>query len=148
MAQDDFVFEFRYPIQSLKVAEFARAIGEDDGGSGGEDMPVPPTFPIVFTTPFLEVMLVDLLKLDRSRVLHGEQEYVYRRPLRIGDRVIARSRIVEDYHKDGKRGGRMRFVVTETEIRDEATEELIATERGTTIETAPRSGVRDGEDGA
>lgn len=67
-------------------------------------MPVPPTFPIIFTTPFLEVLLVDLLKLDRSRVLHGEQEYVYRRPLRIGDRIVARSRIAEDYEKVGKRG--------------------------------------------
>ena len=145
MAQDDFVYEFRYPIQSLKVAEFARAIGEDfaAGGAEGEDMPVPPTFPIVFTTPFLEVMLVDLLKLDRSRVLHGEQEYVYRRPLRIGDRIVARSRIAEDYEKEGKRGGRMRFVVSETEIRDEATEELIATERCTTIETAPRAATKE-----
>ena len=84
------------------MTEFARAIGEDH--AEGEDMPVPPTFPIIFTTPFLEVLLVDLLKLDRSRVLHGEQEYVYRRPLRIGDRIVARSRIAEDYEKVGKRG--------------------------------------------
>jgi hypothetical protein len=96
MAEDGFIYEVRYATQSLKVTEFARAIGENH--TEGEDKPVPPTFPIIFTTPFLEVLLVDLLKQDRGRVLHGEQEYVYRQPSRIGNRIA------EDYEKVGKRG--------------------------------------------
>lgn len=125
--------EVHYLIERSKVREFAIAVRDDH--CDGDMIPVPPTFPIVFTTPFLEKMIVDVLHLDRRRVLHGEQEYEYFRPLRIGDRVLARSRIVEDFQKKGQRGGQMRFIITETDILNEETGELIARERVTTIET-------------
>jgi hypothetical protein len=57
--------------------------------------------------------------------------------LRAGDRLRCRARVVEDYVKEGKRGGRMRFVVCETEMRDPATGVVVVRERATAIETAP-----------
>jgi acyl-coenzyme A thioesterase PaaI-like protein len=69
------------------------------------------------------------------RVLHGEQEFEYLRPLRAGDVLTATSRIVDEYEKEGKRGGTMRFVVSETEFRDQSGE-VVAYSRGTSIVTS------------
>jgi acyl-coenzyme A thioesterase PaaI-like protein len=69
------------------------------------------------------------------RVLHGEQEFEYVRPLRAGDVLSATSRIVDEYEKEGRRGGTMRFVVSETEFRDQ-NGDVVAYSRGTSIVTS------------
>jgi hypothetical protein len=127
-------YSWEFAVEAGKVREFARAVHDD--GAGGEALVAPPTFPIVLSADFVERLIVDELKLDRRRVVHGEQEYEYLRPLRAGDRLACRARVVEDFVKEGKRGGRMRFIVCETEMRDAATGELVVRERSTAIETA------------
>ena len=72
--------------------------------------------------------------MDLRRVLHGEQEYEYVRPLRAGDVLTSQTQLKEEYEKEGKRGGTMRFVVSETVFRDQAGE-IVAYSRSTTIET-------------
>src|SRR5919201_5669647 len=72
---------------------------------------------------------------DMRRVLHGEQEFEYVRPLRAGDVLTATSKIVDEYEKEGKRGGTMRFVVSETQFRDQKGE-IIAYSHGTSIVTS------------
>jgi hypothetical protein len=125
------IAEWDFVVEAGKVREFARAV-HDDNAVGV----APPTFPVSATAAYVEHLVVEVLKLDRRRTVHGEQEYEYRRPLRAGDRLRCRARVVEDYVKDGKRGGRMRFVVCETEMRDAATGDLVVRERATAIETA------------
>jgi hydroxyacyl-ACP dehydratase HTD2-like protein with hotdog domain len=71
---------------------------------------------------------------DLKRVLHGEQEYDFFAPIRVGDVLTAVSTIVDVYEKPGKRGGSMSFVVTETEYRDQQGT-LVARARHVTIET-------------
>jgi hypothetical protein len=112
---------------------FARAV-RDDHAAADE---VPPTFPISLTAECTHRLINEVLRLDRRRTLHGEQEYEYLRPLRVGDRLHCQARIVEDYVKQGRRGGAMRFIVWEAEMRDAATGELIVRERSLAIETAP-----------
>lgn len=129
----DYTWEF--PVEWAKVREFARAVHDDHC-----DGDVPPTFPISLSAEFVERLVVDELKLDRHRTVHGEQDYEYLRPLKVGDRLIGRARITEDQFKEGKRGGRMRFIVCETEMRDAATGEVVVRERSTIIETAPADG--------
>ena len=130
--------EWVHPVEWGKVREFARAV--KDAGSESED-PVPlPTFPVVLNADFINRMVVDGLNLDRKRTVHGEQEYEYRRPLRVGERVRCRGRIVSDTTKAGKRGGQMRFVVSEVEMTNAETGEVIGYERSTAIETSGGGG--------
>jgi hypothetical protein len=126
--------EWLFTVEAGKVREFARAVF--DTSRQGDAAPPPPTFPVCVTAAFIETLVGDILKLDRRRTVHGEQEYEYARPLRVGDRLLCRGRIAEDYVKEGRRGGRMRFVVAEVEMRDAATGELVLRERSTAIETS------------
>ena len=128
--------KWRFSVESTKVREFARAVRDDQ--SSKEQIPVPPTFP-TFGENFRASENVGLnLDLDLRRVLHGEQEYEYLRPLRIGDRLVCQSQVVEDYAKKGRRGGTMRFIIIETEMRDEKSNEPVVRARSTVIETAAR----------
>jgi hypothetical protein len=129
--------EWEFPVDWSKVREFARAVHDDHWDE--DPLVPPPTFPAYVTADYVERLVVEDLRLDRGRTLHGEQEYEYLRPLRVGMRLRCRARIVEDYVKEGRRGGKMRFVVSETEVRDAETGEIVLRERSTTIETAPSS---------
>jgi acyl dehydratase len=60
-------------------------------------------------------------------VLHGEQEFVYHRPIVEGDVLHSEGRIVDAYEKESK-GSIMTFFVMETEWRDES-DAPVVTER-------------------
>lgn len=125
---------WRFPIDWTKVWEFALAVHDDHAEA--DPLPVPPLFPIfghfAFETFFGSVEA----GMDQDNVLHAEEEYDYRRPLRVGDRLVCRSKVVDEFFKTGRRGGRLHFVVTETEMREEATGELVVVERTTMVQTA------------
>src|SRR5919201_187255 len=93
-------------VELGKIREFARA----DGAVA------PPTF--LMTIAF---WIGDLgqtrsaVKLDYRRLLHGEQEFEYVRTIRAGDVLAFRSRTKEVFEKQGKRGGKMLFILGETE---------------------------------
>jgi acyl dehydratase len=67
------------------------------------------------------------LGIELSRVLHGEQEYRWARPVVVGETLTASATIESVRDKGG-----MRFVVLGTEVRDEAGE-LVASGRSTLI---------------
>jgi len=54
-----------------------------------------------------------------ARLLHGEQRFDYHQPMRPGMRLTATSRPGRTWEKEGKRGGKLRFSETITELRDE-----------------------------
>ena len=95
----------------------------------------PPTF---FMT--LALWIGDLgqtrtaVKLDYRRLLHGEQEFEYLKPIRAGDVLTFRSRTKDVFEKAGKRGGKMLFIIGETEFRNQRGE-VVAYSRNTLIET-------------
>jgi acyl dehydratase len=123
-------------VEAGAVRAFARAVHDDHA-----DAPVaPPTFPISLSAEITERLITQVLRLDRHRTVHGEQEYEYLRPLKPGDTLRCRARVVEDYVKQGRRGGAMRFVVWEAEMSDAATGEIVLRERSTAIEMAPVEG--------
>ena len=74
------------------------------------------------------------MKLDYRRLLHGEQEFEYVRPIRAGDVLTFRSRTKDVFEKAGKRGGTMLFIVGETEFTNQRGE-VVAYMRNTAIET-------------
>jgi hypothetical protein len=129
---------WQFTVEWGKVREFARAVHDDHAD---ESVLLPtPTFPVYVTADFVERLIVEELKLDRRRVVHGEQEYEYFRPLKVGDRLACQARVVEEYIKQGQRGGQMRFIVCEVEMRDAASSELVLRERSTAIEATPAGG--------
>jgi acyl dehydratase len=88
-----------YEVGREKIREFADAIGDpnpayrDRGAAqalGHPDVIGPPTFPMVISLPAAAGAIADPeLGLDYSRVVHGEQRFVYDRPVRAGDRLTA-----------------------------------------------------------
>jgi hypothetical protein len=126
-------------VERGKIAEFARAVLNNSEEYSKPDAVAPPTFP--------QTMAFWRMRQprprgggggggrDMRRVLHGEQEFEYIRPLRAGDVLTATSKIVDEYEKEGKRGGTMRFVVSETELRDQSGD-VVAYSRGTSIVTS------------
>jgi acyl dehydratase len=108
--------------------ERVRAFQELFGGPPG----VPPTILTAAEfTVFPQVIGDPELGLDFARVVHGTQEYVFHRPLRIGETLQVQPRIASIRHKGGNG-----FVVIETQMRgvDGA---AAAVARSTMIEREP-----------
>jgi hypothetical protein len=125
-------------VERGKIGEFARAVLNESDDYSQPDAVAPPTFPQ--TLAFWRARAGRPRQpgrsgMDMRRVLHGEQEFEYVRPLRAGDVLTATSHVKDEYEKEGKRGGTMRFVITETVFRDPEGE-VVAYSRGTTIVTS------------
>jgi acyl dehydratase len=129
-------------VERGKIREFARAIKDDDPMYFDEAHATREAGGIMPPVTFLQtVQHWDndgssrvRVPFDLKRVLHGEQEYEFLKPIHAGDVLTAVSRIVDIYEKPGKRGGSMNFAVTETEYKNERGE-LVARARHITIET-------------
>jgi acyl dehydratase len=78
--------EMAFTIDPDRVAAFRQVFDQREG--------VPPTFVTVAEfTVIPEVAADPELGLDFARVLHGSQEYDFRRPLREGETLTIRSKI-------------------------------------------------------
>jgi acyl dehydratase len=137
---------FDLPVELGHVQDFARAVGEDNPvffeaevaeQHGFPNVVAPPTFTTtqIFHVPRDRRERELGANLDYGRVLHGEQEFVYKRLPVAGETLRGRMRIARDFTKEGKRGGLMRFVTYESVFTDEAGDEVL-TAHYTLIETA------------
>ena len=138
---------FTVPIEWSKVREFARAVRDPNPvyfdpelakkECGG--IPVPVTF--LQTSAFWQTAEsappVDIF--DPRRILHGEQEFEFFKPIFVGDVLTGTSRIADVYEKEGGRGGKMTFMVTEIEYKNQQGE-TVAFARGTLVETGQAVG--------
>ena len=112
-----------FTVDPSRVAAF-RAVFDEPRG-------VPPTF--VTAAEFMvipDVVADPELDLDFSRVLHGNQEYEFRRPLEEGETLVIRSRI-ESIREMGGNG----FLVLVTDLVEPGGE-AVCTARSTLIERA------------
>jgi acyl dehydratase len=127
----------RYEVGREKLREFAAAVGETDPiyhdeeaarAANHPDIPAVPTFPIVLSMRAALAIHGDpKLGLDYSRVVHGEQEFVYHRPIHAGDRLVAVAKVASAEPK-----GRHELLTIETEVTTEAGEP-VCTVRGTLL---------------
>ncbi|MHA6760644.1 FAS1-like dehydratase domain-containing protein [Streptacidiphilus sp. PAMC 29251] len=86
-----------YEVGREKIREFAEAVGDANPAYldaeaakalGHPDVIAPPTFPFALTYRAAALVVGDPeLGLDFSRVVHGDQRFVYSRPVRAGDRL-------------------------------------------------------------
>jgi hypothetical protein len=135
---------YEFPVERGKVREFARATkARRDSYLDDPRAVTPPTF-LASSTFWAGPGTSPLGDGPRywSRILHGEQEFVFPAgPPRAGTTLKATERVEEVYTKQGRRGGTMEFTVLVTEYRDE-TGALVAEARSTIIETsqAPSGG--------
>jgi hydroxyacyl-ACP dehydratase HTD2-like protein with hotdog domain len=116
-----------FDVEKGAVVKFAEAIG-DLQPAYLEGTAAPPTFPTTFN---FRLPVPSLRAIDPARFIHGEQEYVYERPLRAGDRITCVAKIANVTEKETKLGAAT-FVDVETEGRDE-TGGLVFTGRATVL---------------
>jgi acyl dehydratase len=77
-----------YEVSAAKIAEFAAALGDDNGSYAGENPAAPPTFAAVLGAAAWDALFADTeLELALHRVVHADQTFVWHRPLRTGDTV-------------------------------------------------------------
>ncbi len=115
--------EIQFEVEPERVTQFSLAVGEDDPrfledeAARAEGFPAQLAFPTFPTTIGIlgsaQVVLDQELGLDYTRVVHGEQEFEWKRPIVVGDVLRATPRIADIYVK-----GPNEFLVIEAEIVD------------------------------
>jgi|SRR5581483_3864289 len=103
-----------FDVERGAIVKFARAIG-DPHPEYLAGTAAPPTFPITFC---FQIQVPGREGIDPARVLHGEQEFAYERPLHADDRLACTGRIVSVTEKE-TRLGTATFITVEFEGRDE-----------------------------
>jgi acyl dehydratase len=129
-------------VERGPVAFFAQAVKDDDPvyrdpeaarAAGFSNIPVPPTYPLVMDhwgtfeelqpqdNPTDSPLMAALgpLMARGGLILHGEQEFIYHRPVVVGDVLEGHGKVADAYQKES-RGRTMTFVVTETTWKDES----------------------------
>jgi len=134
-------------IERGPVSNFATAITDTNPiyhnadkarAAGFDNIPAPPTwgfgmlnwgrFPEVQPEGAKDVSPVMFaiggLMQTGGMILHGEEEFIYHRPIVVGDKLTSSGKIRDIYAKEGK--STMTFVVTETHWRDEAGDPVLS----------------------
>jgi len=138
-------------IERGPVSFFAEAVLEESPiykdpeaaeSAGLTNIPAPPTFGFSMENwgKFPELQPADApeghplmavlgpLTAKGGIILHGEQEFIYHRPVVVGDVLVGDGKVVDAYQKESK-GKTMTFVVAETNFTDEKTGEPVVTTR-------------------
>jgi N-terminal half of MaoC dehydratase len=137
---------WRVTVERAPIANFARVLG--DTNEVLADTPAPPTFSFVMaywgaypsdqppdptasdqsagTNPMHRIM--GELHAKGALVLHGEQEFVYHRPIVAGDVLDGEQAITDMYEKETD-AATMTFVVMETRWSDAKNGDPVVTER-------------------
>ncbi len=71
-----------FEVTEAGVIAFAEALGATYDGQ------IPPTYPIVLAFDAMNAFLT-AEQIDLFRIIHGEQRFIYERPLSVGDRLSA-----------------------------------------------------------
>ena len=110
--------EFSCTVEAGKIKEYAAAVDDWSEFFWSDDpaqLYTPPTFSHVYRSGKL-----GLLGADLTRLLQGEHEIVYHRPLRVGERITYHLEVVSVTEKEGRKSGPIALIVIETVLRDAA----------------------------
>jgi acyl dehydratase len=108
-------------VTAEHVAAFADALGDPNPAYRGAEATTPLTYPIAFMAQGMSGGMETFLELGLNfmTLVHGEQEFEYLRPIRIGETLSLTTRVGDVYEKTGS-SGTLDFVVLETEMKDAA----------------------------
>lgn len=109
-------------VEQSQLTLFCQAIGEDNPvyrdvnaarAAGFDAVPTPPSYPqtLLNLAPFTGDLVLDVIKADLARLLHGEQSFEHHHPILVGDTITLRQRVADIYDK---KGGALEFIVLET----------------------------------
>ncbi len=136
-------------VERGPVSLFAAAVGSTSPiyrdldaaqAAGFASIPAPPTWPFAmeYTGKFDEIQPADAetgsplaaalgrLMAKGGLILHGEQEFIYHRPIVVGDVLVSEGKVVDAYQKESK-GRTMTFFVSETTWSDDNTGDPVVT---------------------
>ncbi|MBA3655499.1 MAG: MaoC family dehydratase N-terminal domain-containing protein [Actinobacteria bacterium] len=151
---------WRIRIERGPVANFAKAVKDDNPAYQQETAPAPPTFGFVMAhwgafaseqpdgpsgggpsagetehSPSPVMKIIGSLMQKGGMVLHGEQEFEYLGPVQVGDVLLGEGRVADVYEKESK-GKVMTFLVSENEYKNEASGEVVLKTRMNLIHRA------------
>lgn len=146
--------KWKITVERAPVANFAKAVKDSSPvyqnpeaarEAGLDAIPAPPTYPFAMahwgayaedqpeddpakggTSPVMKI-IGNLMK-SGGLVLHGEQEFTYHRPVKVGDVLVGEGKVVDVYEKESK-GKTMTFLVTENVYSDDTTGEPVVSTR-------------------
>ena len=156
--------DYEFPVDRTAILNFAAALGETNpiywDETHAQATPLggviaPPTFAVASALWNPDYGLRGIRQIPKraeperaakegraggggsARLLHGEQRFQYHQPVRPGMRLTASTRPGRTWEKEGRRGGKLRFSETITELRDERGELVVtATSVGIVTEKA------------
>ncbi|MFY1675643.1 MULTISPECIES: FAS1-like dehydratase domain-containing protein [unclassified Streptomyces] len=101
-----------YPVEAGLIRRFAEAVGDpatvytDPTAArdlGHPSVPAPPTLAFAVVARAMgEVFAYEEIGFDPTYLIHGDQRFVYARPVRAGDRLTTRLSITGAKHLRGK----------------------------------------------
>ena len=123
-------------IEADSVKEFARALGDlnplyvDEAVAKGSPfgaLVAPPTYPIAFMAQSMAGAAgsFEELGLNFMTLVHGEQEFEYERPVKVGETLTLTARIADGSERQA-RSGILDILVLETEATDSAGKRVFA----------------------
>jgi len=106
-------------VDAEHVAGFAAALGD---ANPEYKQVAPPTYPIAFMAQAMSGGMNTFLELGLNfmTLVHGEQEFEFVRPVKVGETLELTGRISDIYEKTNSAGATLDFVVMETEGKDGA----------------------------
>ena len=117
---------FQFEVEKGRIRMFCQAIGEsnpiyhDESAAkraGYRSIPVPPTFAFtIIMEANQSFMILDDLGIDKTRTMHGEQQFAYHADICAGDVITGRQKVIDQYEK---KGGALRFIVTEIRLENQ-----------------------------
>jgi len=103
---------FDYEVGKEKIAEYARAVGEDNPvyferdkakEAGFRDIPAPPMFAVVYSAGAMGPAITDPeVGINLMAMVHGGQEFVWGEPVCAGDTITTTAQVVDISQQDDK----------------------------------------------
>jgi acyl dehydratase len=103
---------FEYEVGKEKIAEYARAVGEDNAlyfdreqarAAGFRDIPAPPMFAVVYSMGSVGPGLFDPdVGINFAMMVHGGQEFAWGEPVCSGDTISTATTVKDIFDKDGR----------------------------------------------
>ena len=120
-----------WDVEKGRIRFFAEVIGVTDPihldaaaakAAGYRNVVAPPTFIFGAESDSGVLMkLLDTLKIDLRKVLHGEQRFDYHAPVCAGDTLRFPTRVTDIFDK---KGGALEFVVNDTKVTNQVGEHV------------------------
>jgi acyl dehydratase len=101
-----------YQVGREKIREYANALGIDNPvhqdveaarAAGFRDVPAPPMFAVVYSSPALAPAILDPeVEMNFAAMVHGGQEFVWDEPACSGDEITTATKCLSIEERDGK----------------------------------------------